>query len=133
MRGLIVSTIFIITILLFIGTIVLQVILSKKGNKWLGLILPIIAFLFALLVTFNVVDTNNYTEHQIQYNEEGEIIGEITIKHEGSSDTSSTALTIATTFLIYNIPTMIYLFIYFGSREKINMKNQLDKMTIQDL
>ncbi|MEG0728064.1 MAG: hypothetical protein RR420_00440 [Anaerovoracaceae bacterium] len=40
---------------------------------------------------------------------------------------------IAKTFLLNNIPTIVLLGIYFGSREKIKIRSQLDKMNIQDL
>jgi hypothetical protein len=40
---------------------------------------------------------------------------------------------IASTFLISNIPTIVLLGIYFGCREKMKLRSQLDKMNIQDL
>jgi hypothetical protein len=40
---------------------------------------------------------------------------------------------LASTFLISNIPTIVLLGIYFGCREKIKLRSQLDKMNIQDL
>jgi len=40
---------------------------------------------------------------------------------------------IASTFLISNIPTIVFLGIYFGCREKMKLRSQLDKMNIQDL
>ena len=36
-------------------------------------------------------------------------------------------------FLMYNIPTLVLLGIYFACREKYSRKKQLDKMNIQDL
>lgn len=45
----------IIFLAVVIGVIWLQIFLSKKDNKWLGLILPIVAFLFGLLYPLNMV------------------------------------------------------------------------------
>lgn len=35
--------------------------------------------------------------------------------------------------LIFNIPTVIHLLIYFACREKLSKKRQIDKMNLQDL
>lgn len=91
-----------------IGTVVLQIFLSKKENKWLGLILPAISLIFASLFPLNMV-----------------------IPPEGI--TSSFVLKMIITFILGNIPTVILLGIYFGCRVKERRKKQLDKMNIQDL
>ena len=93
---------------LLVGGIFLQIFLSKKKNKWFGLILPIITFIYSLLMVFNIAVFNGMTG--------GEIF-----------------MTIASTFLISNIPTIVLLSIYFGCREKMKIRSQLDKMNIQDL
>lgn len=47
--------IFIIVMLLFIiGLVVLQINLSKKRNKWLGLVIPFICFLFSIMAISNI-------------------------------------------------------------------------------
>lgn len=103
-----------VTILLFlvlallVGGIFLQIFLSKKKGKWFGLILPVITFLYSLLMVFNISTFNVMTG--------GEIF-----------------MLIASTFLISNTPTIVLLGIYFGCREKMKIRSQLDKMNIQDL
>lgn len=93
---------------LLVGGIFLQIFLSKKKSKWFGLILPIITFLYSLLMIFNIAVFDGMTG--------GEIF-----------------ILFASTFLISNIPTIVLLGIYFGCREKMKIRSQLDKMNIQDL
>ena len=88
------------------GAIWLQIFLSKKANRWLGLILPIITFVFSLIFTMNIRDTGNAWQNTIS---------------------------IASTLLLTNIPTAILLAIYFACREKLKRKSQINKMSIQDL
>ena len=90
------------------GAIWLQVFLSKKENKWLGLTLPFISFAYSLLMVFSIALADSMTAW--------EIFGLIT-----------------STFFIANIPTIILLAIYWGCREKIRQKKALEKMNIQDL
>jgi FtsH-binding integral membrane protein len=103
-----------VTIMLFlvlallIGVIFLQIFLSKKKSKWLGLILPTITLLYSLLMVLNIAVFDEMTG--------GEIF-----------------VLFASTFLISNIPTIVLLGIYFGCREKMKIRSQLDKMNIQDL
>lgn len=93
---------------LFIGCIFLQIFLSKKKNKYLGLILPMITFMCSLLSVLNVYAPPGVSK--------GEIFG-----------------TIATVFIGNNIPTVILMGIYLACREKIKVNQQLEKMNIQDL
>ena len=88
------------------GAIWLQIFLSKKANRWLGLILPIITFVFSLIFTMNIRDMGNAWQNTIS---------------------------IASTLLLTNIPTAILLAIYFACREKLKRKSQINKMSIQDL
>lgn len=95
--------------LLFIaGVIVLQVFLSKRESKWPGLVLPIIAFLFGFLYPLNMVAPS-----------EGVTAGFI--------------FQMILVWLLGNIPTIIFLAIYFGCRGKLRRNKQLNKMNIQDL
>lgn len=93
---------------LLVGGIFLQIFLSKKRSKWFGLILPTITFIYSLLMISNIV--------VFETMKGGEIF-----------------MLIASTFLISNIPTIVLLGIYFGCREKMKLRSQLDKMNIQDL
>jgi hypothetical protein len=88
------------------GAVVLQVFLSGKENRWLGLILPLITFLNSLVYTLNVVSFG---------------------------DTANAIGTMCVAFLLANIPTAVLLVIYFACREKFKRKRSLDKMSAQDL
>lgn len=99
----------IIFLALVIGFIWLQVFLSKKDNKWLGLILPIITFLFGLLYPLiNMVAPSD-----------GVTVGFV--------------MQMLLVWLLGNIPTIVLLLIYFSCRQKKHRNKQLDKMNIQDL
>ena len=97
-----------IIVVIMAGAIWLQVFLSKKENRWLGLMLPFISFAYSLLMVFSIALVDSMTAW--------EIFG-----------------LIASTFFIANIPTIILLAIYWGCREKIRQKKALEKMNIQDL
>jgi len=88
------------------GVIWLQLRLSKKPNKWSGLILPTITFIYSLICVFNIVGTDNLWHNVI--------------------------LTVST-LLLFNISTIILLAIYFAYREHFRRKAQIEKMDIQDL
>jgi hypothetical protein len=90
------------------GIIILQIFLSKRENKWLGLILPMISFLFSIMSVFTVI-----------------------VFFGKSSDQN--IMQFIMLFLVYNIPTIILLVIYFACREKFKKKKEIDKMNIQDL
>lgn len=88
--------------------IYLQVYLSKKENKYLGLILPVISLILALLNVAGVATFDSISQIE-----------------------NYMGLFIA--FLVANIPTIILVFIYLGIREKKNIRKELDKMNIRDL
>lgn len=98
----------ILTLALLVGAILLQVYLSKRKSKWLGLVLPIIAFLFGLLYPLNMI-----------------------VPSEGV--TAGFVFQMIWVWLLGNIPTLILLAIYFGCRGKQRRNKQLDKMNIRDL
>lgn len=98
----------IVALLLLAGIILLQIFLSKRESKWPGLVLPIIAFLFGLLFPLNMVAPV-----------EGVTVGFI--------------VQMIIVWLIGNIPTIVFLAIYFGCRDKKQRNKQLEKMSIQDL
>lgn len=96
-------------VLLFIaGVIVLQIFLSKRENKWPGLVLPLIAFLFGLLYPLIMVAPS-----------EGVTVGFI--------------FQMILVWLLGNIPTIVLLAIYWSCRSKQRCNKQLEKMNIQDL
>ena len=99
---------FLFFIVLPIGLCVLEIFLSRMHNKYIGLILPAITFIYSLiaLLSFAIFD--------------GATTGEIVVS-------------MLTTFLGTNLPTLILLGIYFLCRENMRRKRQLDKMNKQDL
>lgn len=90
------------------GMIVLQVFLSRSESKWPGLVLPIIAFLFGLLYPLNMVAPSEGVNIAFLFQ-------------------------MILVWLLGNIPTILFLAIYFSCRGKKRRNKQLDKMNIQDL
>ena len=96
-------------LLIMAGIVVLQVFLSKLESRWPGLVLPILAFLIGTLAPIlNMVAP-----------EEGGTIGFI--------------FEMLFVCLLSNIPTIVFLGIYFGCRAKHRRNKQLEKTNIQDL
>lgn len=95
-------------LVLLVGGVFLQIFLSKKNSKWFGLILPAITFLYSLLMVLGVAVYDGMDGWEI-------------------------FILIASTFLLSNIPTIVLLGIYFGCREKMKLRAELEKMSIQDL
>lgn len=92
-----VNVIFIL--LLIAGSVWLQLILSKKDSKEPGLILPILSFVFSLVVTYNLMsaDLGGYEVFVL----------------------------IVSTFLLINILTIIYVTIYLLSKRAIKKKEKV--------
>ncbi len=97
-----------ILLLIFAGIIWLQLFFSKKENKWLGLILPAIFFVYSLLMVLNIAVFDDMSGWNI-------------------------FSLLASTFLLSNIPTIILLAVYLACRGKIKRNAELNKMSIQDL
>ena len=97
----------ILLVLVFgVGTILLQIFLSRRQSRWPGLILPALTLLYSLVMVLNVANTG---------------------------DLASALLAMGVTFLLGNLPTLILLVIYAVCREKYRKKKQMEKMDIQDL
>lgn len=97
-----------ITLVIGIAILMLHIFLSKKENKYLGLIIPSIYVLLSILTCVGAAM----------------FIGVI------DADTIVQSVII---FITYNIPTLIFMAIYFSCRKKVNKISELDKMNIQDL
>lgn len=95
-------------VLILAGVIWLQIFLSKKENKWLGLFLPLISLLGATGMTFSVIILESMSGWEV-----------FTL--------------LASAFLMGNIPTAVLLLIYFACREKTKRKQEFEKMNVQDL
>lgn len=96
----------IVVLIFLVGGICLQIFLSRRESRWPGLVLPLLTFLYALLMVLNIMDTGSVSQN---------------------------VLTICVTLLAGNIPTLILLAVYWAAREKRRMKSQIDKMKIDDL
>jgi len=103
-RTIILALVFLLVFL--VGGVCLQIFLSKRESRWPGLVLPLLTFLYALLMVLNVRDTGSVSQN---------------------------VLTVLTAVLVGNIPTLVLLAIYWAAREKRRVKAQLDKMKIDDL
>lgn len=135
--NLIFSSLFMLLILSFV--IFIQLKLSRSENKFLGLILPIISFLFSLSMIIgwsSFTMTGMSTEQIITVNEEtGEVIEETkeVVDQPREKMTTADFLEIGYLTLISNIPTIILSGIYLSERNKMNMRKEIEKMKIDDL
>lgn len=99
-----------VMIIFMVGGILLQIFLSKRESRWPGLILPLLSFLYSLLMACSAVAYS-----AVAYSEKiiwGPIL---------------------TSLILGNIPTVILLAIYAACREKRRKRGELDKMQIKDL
>ena len=96
----------IILLVFLVGIVLLQIFLSRRESRWPGLILPLLTFLSALLLPLNVMDTGSVSEN---------------------------ILLAVVTLLAGNLPTLVLLAIYWAAREKLRVRNQMEKMGKQDI
>lgn len=112
-----------ILLVIIIGIAVLQTFMSKKQNKWLGLILPAVTVFFSIISVLGLVAyTTTLTAQSGK-----------TILSVVQIPKVSILLTALYVFVLYNIPTVILLGIYYACREKIKKNRELKKMSVQDL
>ena len=124
----------IIGVIILIAIIRLQIFLSKKDNKLLGLIIPIVIFASSLIFAFGFIPTYNKIETtQSVMTETGKVV-------ESSSDKTSTALRdhSLTTSIVYTIVSInavnfVMLGIYFYCRHKKNTHVELKRMRAKEL
>jgi len=130
-----------ILLLILGGVIWLQIYFSKQENKWLGLILPIILFLFSIMIVLSIsafwtltdVETLETTETVSEMTNEVIVTENTFMNQVEDSNTIQMIATIILIFLLSNIPTVILLLIYFGERKKLNKGIELEKMNVLDL
>ena len=101
-----IATTILFVIVLGVGGILLQIFLSKRESRWPGLVLPIIAFLYSVVMVLNVAAMGSA----------GEVIAAV-----------------LSVCIIGNIPTLILLTIYFACRGKRRTRSEMDQMLINDL
>ena len=90
---------------LLVGIVLLQIFLSKREARWPGLILPLLTFLYSLLMACSAV------------------------AYEGGIPWGA----ILASLVLGNIPTVILLAIYAAGRDRFRKRSELDKMSIDDL
>lgn len=136
--NLILSLLFMISVI-GIG-IFIQVKLSRSESKYLGLILPVLSFLTAILMVLGMsaftMGSFVTTESIVTMDESGEIIeeSEEIITDSGQQEmTVENILGMGYLFLVSNIPTVILGGIYLNERNKINTRKAIGKMKIEDL
>lgn len=103
MTMLTISILFFITLLLI--PIGLQIFLSTRKNKWLGLILPMILFIFSSMAMIGFLSYAGVTNNSLFF----------------------------PYFILLNLPMIISLVIYFVCRKRLSKNEQLNRMNIQDL
>jgi len=132
-----VAGILFVLLVLAAGTVVLQVFLSNKENKWLGLILPIITLCLSLMSAFSIAGLAEFTQSSPIAIEENGVF-----RQEVAPQTFSAtlvrwgvpALSLAGCFfLLYNIPTVVFGAIYFACRVGQRKRRALEKMRALDL
>ena len=95
----------ILLLALLVGVPLLQIFLSRRESNWPGLILPLLTFLYALVMALSAAAYNAGIPW-------GPILASL---------------------LLGNIPSVILLAIYAACREKFRKRSELDKMQIKDL
>ena len=98
-----ISLVFLLALL--VGAVLLQIFLSKREGRWPGLILPLLSFLYSLLMACSAV------------------------AYEGGVPWGA----VLASLVLGNIPTVLRLAIYAACRERPRKRSELDKMNIKDL
>ncbi|MEG0692976.1 MAG: hypothetical protein RR444_07825 [Oscillospiraceae bacterium] len=113
----------------FIGIVVLQIFLSKKQSRWLGLIIPIIFFSYSVMTVVSTVAYTTVTEKSSISTDNGVVIEEhITLgETKPVSDILSILVGATSIFAVYNIPTLIFLAIYFSCKKRYKRAVSLRK------
>lgn len=124
---------FLVFVLFIVGLIYLKIRLSKMKNKWFGLIIPAIFFIFSLLGVFNIAAFSSFTKETVNTIDENGVVIAKQVIENSSINVPSLIFTAVIILLLYNIPTAIFLGIYAISRDKIKKNSELEKMNIQDL
>lgn len=129
----------VLALILFLGGLIwLQIFLSNKQNKWLGLIIPLICLLFSLIpmlaLPMYTTSTSTSVTTTTENITDGGLIFEASVTPQPQKPSvGSMVATAAPIFIISNIPTLIFLAIYFACRERRKKNFELERMNIQDL
>ena len=104
------GTAFLLAVVLLIaaGVLALQYVLSKSESKWLGLIIPAISVMYSIIMVCGLVYYDGMKMSQMIFS-------------------------VASVFLMANIPTAVLLAIYLAVRRGKRKYKEMDKMNIKDL
>lgn len=125
-----------VALIILIGIVFLQIYLSKKQNKWVGLILPLICLVISIFTVLGMASFNIFTKETLTtIKENGEIVNEVirNTTNKNNIDLASLIFSSIMVFFISNIPTAIFIAIYVGCRGKMKKNYELEKMNVQDL
>ncbi len=117
-----------------VGLIFLQVFLSKKKSKWLGLILPIVSFISSLVIVASmfmfvaVSSTTSTQSESINESAQTVIVDELQTENNYGN-----LLSVIPAFFLWNIPTLVFLMIFIGIRKQKKQEDQIERMKIDDL
>ena len=92
-------------LVLLVGGVLLQIFLSRRRSRWPGLVLPLLTFLYSLLLVLNV----------------------------RSVDGDFPWIPVLACLVLGNLPTLVLLAVYRAAREKFRVKDQIERMNIDDL
>jgi hypothetical protein len=120
-----------ILLMVCVGIILLQVFFSTRKGKWFGLVLPAISFLISLILVISIIAYTNIGITSTSRSEDGVIVSH-EIK-DTRSDFGVVVNQVIVTFLLTNIPTVIFIVIYIACREKRKQQLEIEKMHIQDI
>ena len=120
----------IVALAIIAGLIALQIYLSRRESRWPGLVLPIVTLLLSVTLALGNfafrADAKTSTTNED---------GSIQVVPVDTDETPVPELEYSSLAIIpiANIPTVVFLAIYASERHKFRMKNQRQKMDIQDL
>lgn len=124
----------IILLVIIAVPVFLQFLLSKTESRWPGLIIPFISFVMSIVAVMSMaVFSTSKTITTKTTDENGIVISEQQVQQGEKPSALETAAAAVPVFLMYNIPTAVYLGIYAACRDKTKKKNVLFKMKVQDL
>lgn len=128
----------ILLLLMLGGVVALQIFLSRRENRFLGLVFPIISLLISLIYVFSIAEFTRLTTTQsIEINESSSIVTEYIQSQQTEQvqkqDSIQLWFTAGSVFVMGNIPTVILLAIYFGCRGERRKRKALEHMQVQDL
>ena len=104
-----VTTVLLLLLALLAGGILLQIFLSRRRSRWPGLVLPGLTFLYSILMVLSVAAYGLVGESGFPW---GPVLCSL---------------------ILGNLPTLVLLAIYWAARERYRMRDQMDKMKIDDL